>query len=481
MADFNNDGKPDIVLANEDPSTVSVYLGNGDGTFQSPITSNTTSPSTFVAVGDFNGDHKMDIVIVDHTYVSVLLGNGDGTFKPPIDNDSFPDTPVSLAVGDFNNDHLLDVAVVGSSGTSSEIGVLLGDGNGTLQPSINYSLTYTPDNVSVGDFDQNGQLDVAISSDLFKNLTVLLGNGSGGFGTASTYGTTQNSGSGPVIVSDFELNGKLDVALAAASGTLGGADVFWGNGDGTFQQAQFVETGQSGYPVLGDFNGDLMPDLVLADDLWLTTALNTGTAYFSPSAPLAFPVRLVDTTSPSQVVTLTNVGATALSISSFKVSGDFHANNGCGMSVAVGAKCEIEASFKPESVGALQGLITIIDSASSKPQVIELSGTGTEVKVSPNPMKFASQKVGTQSAPKKLAIENNNSTSITFSSIGAKTHDFAISGTGDFTSQPLAPGATCYVTVTFTPTKTGSRSAALYVTDSDAGSPQSAELLGTGT
>ena len=130
VADFNNDGNLDIVVANENlsPSTVSVYLGNGDGTFRSPIDSNTTNYNEFVAVGDFNGDGKMDIVVVENPYISVLWGNGDGTFQAPSDNDSFVGAQ-NVAVGDFNNDHKVDVVVVGFFGGSQNIGVLLGNGD----------------------------------------------------------------------------------------------------------------------------------------------------------------------------------------------------------------------------------------------------------------------------------------------------------------------------------------------------------------
>lgn len=117
VGDFNNDGKLDIVVANEtlNPSTVSVYLGNGDGTFKAPIFSKTTSDSTFVVTGDFNNDGKLDIAVIDHPYISVLLGRGDGTFRPPSDNESFP-IPQWLAVGDFNNDGNLDLITTGTFG-----------------------------------------------------------------------------------------------------------------------------------------------------------------------------------------------------------------------------------------------------------------------------------------------------------------------------------------------------------------------------
>ena len=151
VADFNGDGNLDIVVANEneDPSTVSVYLGNGDGTFQAPIDSNTTDYNEFVAVGDFNGDGKPDIVVIENPSISVLLGNGDGTFQPPSDNNSFVGAHL-LAVGDFNNDRELDVIVAGYFGSGDNIGVLLGNGDGTLQDSLTSPLEYQPFGLAAG-------------------------------------------------------------------------------------------------------------------------------------------------------------------------------------------------------------------------------------------------------------------------------------------------------------------------------------------
>jgi Abnormal spindle-like microcephaly-assoc'd, ASPM-SPD-2-Hydin len=158
-----------------------------------------------------------------------------------------------------------------------------------------------------------------------------------------------------------------------------GLSILTGNGDGTFQADRFYPAGVDVASLaIGDFNGDHKPDVVLLDSgLGAITLLNTGVASFSPTTPLIFKKQNVGTTSAAQSVTVTNTGKTVLGLSSMKASNQFGVTSSCGKSVRAGAKCTISVTFSPTSQGTKSGTVTIKDSASSKPMVIELSGTGT--------------------------------------------------------------------------------------------------------
>ena len=408
-ADFNSDGILDLVVTNVTTDGISVLLGNGDGTFGIPIVTNTSGFSTFLAVGDFNDDHKLDVVVIDSPYVSVLLGNGDGTFQPTIDNSSFVGAH-QLALGDFNNDHRLDVLVDGYSFQSSGFGVLLGAGDGSLQSSLNYPLQIAPDSApAVGDFNKDGKLDFAITQD---GIAVFLGNGDGSFQPEVDYPIAGFAAN--VLAVDLNRDGKLD--LIVPDDPPPAVAELMGNGDGTFQSPMFFQNGVGGGPVVGDFNRDGNLDLALLNgDRGVTTMLGTGVLTFSPSAPVAFPLQAVNTTSAPKTVALTNNGKTALSIRSLAVTGEFQvATNSCGDILAAGATCDISVICQPTTAGHHNGKITLRDSASSKPQLILLYGRATPLTLSPLQLNFGGQKVGTTSAPHLVTVTNQSEATVTF-------------------------------------------------------------------
>jgi len=216
---LNGDGFLDLAVVSRSASSISVLLGNGDGTFRAPSSFNTGAPVRFsekrsVALGDLNRDGSLDVVATNASAgsISVLLGNGDGTFRAPLLFDTGRD-PVSVAVGDFNGDQFLDLAV---GSPSIGILVLLGNGNGTLR--IPSNLGMSADAITRGDFNSDGIADLAVSGSSFPGTLVLLGNGDGTFQPAVTFETTNGSS---LIVGDFSGDGRPDLAV------VGNLDAFF--------------------------------------------------------------------------------------------------------------------------------------------------------------------------------------------------------------------------------------------------------------
>jgi hypothetical protein len=172
------------------------------------------------------------------------------------------------------------------------------------------------------------------------------------------------------------LSEKVEVRFAEPSDP--GVAEFLGNGDGTFQQAKVYHSGVGYTAAVGDLNGDHKPDVVLlgSKPLAITSMLNTGVLEFSPCSPLAFGAQPVKATSKPKIVSLTNTGSKPISFNSMRVTGAFRARDTCGGTIAAGAVCRVDVTFTPSKPGHERGGITIVDSASSKPQYIELSGVG---------------------------------------------------------------------------------------------------------
>jgi len=201
VADFNSDGVLDLVVANFGSNSVSVLLGNGDGSFQPARSFAVGNEPISVAVGDFNGDGRLDLAVANNflfsSSISVLLGNGDGTFQTAL---SFPagGSPRFIAVADFNGDGVLDLAV--ANWVSATVSILLGNGDGTFQAPQNFFAETEPNSIAVGDYDGDGRLDLAVAN--YSSVVVLLGNGDGSFQPARLF----SAGAFPVYsvaVGDF--------------------------------------------------------------------------------------------------------------------------------------------------------------------------------------------------------------------------------------------------------------------------------------
>ena len=311
VGDFNGDGNPDLAVANDRVPSVTVLLGNGDGTFRESQALETGSFCLSVAVGDFNGDGQLDLAVTDFSRpaelvsndvdtISILLGNGDGTFAAAGVNPATGSIPVSIATGDFNGDGKLDLAVANYG--SDAVTILLGQGDGSFTAAASPATGSEPTSLAVGDFNGDGKADLAVTDEGSNTVTILLGNGDGTFAAGASPGT----GSKPsfVTVADFDGDGKPDLAVTNSGSNT--AVVLLGNGDGTFTKTATASTGAHPLSVAaGDFNGDGKPDLAAANldsnsvtVLLTETEAATATATVDNISPMGTGTHLVDANYP---------------------------------------------------------------------------------------------------------------------------------------------------------------------------------------
>jgi hypothetical protein len=443
VGDFNGDGKLDLVVANHDSKDVSIFLGKGDGTFQAAVNYPTGTSPRSVAVGDFNGDGKLDLVVANGTGVGILLGNGDGTFQTALDYGA-GGNPNFVAVGDFNGDGKLDLAVANSG--SGNVSILLGNGDGTFQSAVDYPAGPNPNSVTAGDFNGDGKLDLAVAND--HGVNVFLGNGDGTFQSFVAYATGIATGS--VVVGDFNGDGKLDLAVASSLSAV----ILLGNGDGTFGPG--VDYAAGSMPVslaVGDFNGDGRLDMAVTGttvSVLLQPGLTGPNSTLAPTI-LNFAAQLVGTVSTSQPVTLTNNGTAALNISSIAASTNFSETDNCGANLPAASSCTINVSLVPMDGGQLTGTVSIADNAPGSPQSVTLEGDATAVTLVPNAMSFNC--IIQLCQPQTAKLTNLGATPLNIGSITITSNKGGINDKG-FTQTNTCPatlltGQSCSIKVIF--------------------------------
>jgi hypothetical protein len=222
VADFNADGKLDVVVTIANFDAVGVALGDGTGNFSNfkSFNSGGSFPSK-VVTRDFNGDGKIDLAVANLTSggdnVSILLGDGAGNFGTPTSYAAGP-SPSFIATGDFNSDNKIDLAVV-PSGSAQYISILFGDGSGAFSAPSNIALSgATPGNIAVADFNGDGKSDLAVGRPQDNNVAILLGNGAGSFSLFAIPVSDTTKTPGFLLTPDLNRDGTPDLVGIAGFG-----------------------------------------------------------------------------------------------------------------------------------------------------------------------------------------------------------------------------------------------------------------------
>jgi hypothetical protein len=431
--DLRGNGNLDLVVADDGPpSGSSVLLGNGAGAFASPSTLSNPmglNQNADVATGDFNNDGEDDVVSVGNGGAAVYLGNGAGGFGPGMLFGA--GNPNSVSVGFFNADSNLDIAVGQASGSSAN--VLFGDGAGSFSAGPTLPVGTGSTHVATDDFNDDGHDDVAAASSASNQLFIFLGDGAGGF-TAPAGPFATGDTPADLATGDIDVDGNEDVVTSNYFGD--NVSVLLGMGNGAMHpRHDFPAATSPASVVIDDFDSDGHPDLAVSQNLTssaVTLLLGDGAGSFAGDG--SFPTGH------------DNGGVT---------SGDF--NNDGNPDVAV--------------------------SATSDNKVDVLLAQPPTVSVSPTSLSFGNQNVGTTSGEQTVTLTNNGPQTIgpVASITGPQAGDYQrVNDHCSASSIFVGPGGTCTLGVRFKPGSTGGKAATLEISSNAAGSPQKVPLSGTG-
>jgi hypothetical protein len=262
----------DIAIANYGSNSFSVLLGFVNGTFFSPLNYFIVDGSQplSIAVGDFNNDSRLDIIVANYGIdnVGVFLGYVSESFLNAPSYSTGPSSrPVSIAVGDFDNDSRLDVVV--ANNVTDNIMILFGSGYGIFNSHMSYSTgngSYSCA-VAVGDFNNDSRLDIVVANSGTDNVGIFLSNGTGTFSNQTTYSTGPDSQPYSVAILDFDNDTRLDIAVANYGSNS--MVIFFGYGNGAFRNESIFNTGFDSHPcaiIVGDVNNDNVTDVIAIND-----------------------------------------------------------------------------------------------------------------------------------------------------------------------------------------------------------------------
>jgi hypothetical protein len=387
--DFNGDGKLDLAFPDPTQKLVHLLLGNGDGTFTEVSTTAVGTNPVWTAAADFNGDGLLDLAVVNHggNDVAILRGNGDGTFsrKPSA---AVGTKPNAVTVADFNGDGKLDLAVVNSG--SNSVSILLGAGDRTFTLKSSPATGTSPYGIVASDFNGDGKVDLAVTNQCgngksctslaYGSVSILQGAGDGTFTSASKVLTRYHKPLG-IAAGDFNADGNTDLAVVGLIES--NALILLGNGKGSFGTPVGMNGPApplAGYVAVGDFNGDGRLDFAAnnptAIDGLIEVSVQTQSAVAFYPAIRQFPPQQVGTTSAPRKVMFANIGVVPAHISKVQVAGYYAGTDDCPAVLPVGSGCTVSVTFTPGFVGLSGGLVLVTDDALGVVQMGGLEGKG---------------------------------------------------------------------------------------------------------
>ncbi len=501
LGDFNNDGDLDFATASDE--IVRVRLGSGEGTFGFPTAFVTESSGADIAADDFTGDGDVDLLVLGYgqNNVSLLVGNGDGSFADPV-TFPVPGGPVSVAVADFNGDNSPDFAVVTET-PAQGLRVMLNTGDGNFT-GTSYSTGNSARGITSGDFDDDGDADLAIALRPDNSMQALYGDGTGNF--SSTTVTPDSNWSNSVASADFDEDGFDDVLLGMGTNIsnplINSAPIFMGSSspplvaspDGPWAATSPASPWRV---ATGDFNDDGHPDWVSGDQGGLISVfMNEAPALTADPTTLSFPNTPVGGVSGALGVTLTSSGIGPVNIPAGGVTitglnaGDYQIDSEdcASQTLNTGESCQVKVVFAPTAFGGKNAALEVAHDATGSPTTVTLSGFGTAnpgIAIDPASHDFGSRRITVDTSSQTFTVDSTGTTplSIGIGDIqitGADAGQFSIES-DDCSGFLIQPESSCEVVVRFAPTTVGAKSASLSVSSNAPNGPHTAALTGTGT
>ena len=484
VGDFNRDGQIDLAIANfngNNATHVSTLLGNGDGTFGRVSSYGTGQHPTGVVSADFNGDGNPDLATVN-TYdstVSVLLGLGRGKFGSAVNyavnSDQYYGAIVSA---DFNGDGHPDLATINFS--AGAVSILLNEGNGTFGTYKDYPAGPSPQSLVAGDFNNDQKMDLVVGN-LGADASLLLGNGNGGFQAPIPIA----SGLGPyaMAVADFNGDGNLDLATVNGSQSSSVVSILLGACNGTFATAVNYSTGSGPAAIVAaDLNKDGKLDLGVLTTLFpgVSVLLGNGDGTFQnyssyPVPNYSFGLLAADFNGQNNLDLAVLNQASSYAVELLAGDGQGHFSSATPYYPGIGPASFVAADF--DKSGSTDLAVTNAIYLTSSVTILLNTAVAA---LSLDGLHFPPTAVGTQSQPMKVQFSNPGTVSVKIRSIsvsGANAGDFVQTST---CGNNVAVGASCTVTLTFRPSQKGKRSALLKFTDNAIAGTQVVSLAGTG-